>query len=207
MLRTAAAVGVASLLVLGCERVENDGDRELSPAAGQAPAVAPPDSPAAPGPQRGLGADLDTASCTNEETGYRVDYPAAWHTNRGDVMPACSLFDPQPIEIAPATELPHDIAVAIRHEPVAFQQIVEAPGRREVSREDTEVDGRPAIRLESLAEEPAMLPPGTRSYRYFVDLNGATLVAAAHDLGEPDFTTKRQTLDRIMGSLRFTTAR
>lgn len=71
----------------------------------------------------------------NAEAGYRVAYPSAWHTDPGDVMPSCSLFDPRPIHVPPATEIPHDIAVAIRREPVAFQRILDAPGRDDVERE------------------------------------------------------------------------
>lgn len=91
-----------------------------------------------------------TASCTNSDAGYRIEYPAEWHTNAGDVMPAYSLFDPEPIRIEPHTELPFDIAVAIRRENITFERVTTAqPARRELMRAETRVGGRMAVRMET----------------------------------------------------------
>jgi len=38
-------------------------------------------------------------------------------------MPECSLVDPDPVRIGPGTELPFDIAVAIRRDEVTFEQV------------------------------------------------------------------------------------
>jgi hypothetical protein len=150
-----------------------------------------------------------TTACTNAEVGYRIEYPADWRTNPGDVMPGCSLFDPGPIRIEPGTELPFDIAVAIRREPVALARLTGGQrGRRALHREDTEVDGRRAVRMTTELTEDLLRPAGSRSYRYYIDLGGeATLVAETHDAGDLDFDRKRRILDGMAATLRFTGSR
>lgn len=63
----------------------------------------------------------ETAECTNPPYGYSVRYPADWHVSTGEVVDPCSLFDPDPIDVPPASEIPIDIAMmfdvesALRH--------------------------------------------------------------------------------------------
>jgi len=166
------------------------------------PDTAAPDrtAPAPPDP-----ALAQTASCTNAEVGYRIEYPAQWQTNPGEVMPECSLFDPGPIQIAPATELPFDIALAIRREGIAFERVTaEQPHRREMVREELLVDGRRTVLMETQLTEDLLRPAGSRSYRYYVDLDGATLVAETHDVGDLEYERKQRILDGMIETLRFT---
>ncbi len=75
------------------------------------PTVAPPTptpSPAPSAPPSGV----PTESCRSETAGITVTYPAGWYAYTGDARWACMLFDPQPIEIVPDSELP-PVAVAI----------------------------------------------------------------------------------------------
>lgn len=143
-------------------------------------------------------------SCTNPVAGYTVSFPGNWHTNDGDVMAPCSLFDPQPIQIDPATEIPADIAVVIRLEEIDFESVASlAPGQEEMLREGMTVDGRTAQRVEVRLIEDQLRPAGTRTYQVIVDMNGQTLIAEATDIGQPPYEERRSTLDEMMETLRF----
>ncbi len=176
-----------TLVAFGCERPE-PGERQ--PDAARAPAADP--------------AMTETAQCINRVEGYAVEYPAGWHTNPGEVMDECSLFDPEPVTVAPATEIPHDIAVSIRFEPVPYETVAgEVLGRRELSREAITVDGREAVQIESEATGEALLPEGARSYQYFVNLGDTTMVASTYDVGEFPYDRKRRILDAMMATFDF----
>ena len=103
----------------------------------------------APAPAQTAGAALDlTSRCTNDAGGYSIAYPAGWNVNRGDVVAPCTLFDPEPIEVPPYSEIPHDIAVQVGIDPVPFATLAgEVMGRRTISREETTVAGRNAVRV------------------------------------------------------------
>jgi hypothetical protein len=175
------------------------------------PPAAAPETPAAAPAVAARPADpamARTATCTSPELGFRVEHPADWQVNPGDVMPECSLFDPSPIRIEPGTELPFDIAVTIRHEPIEFERVVGAQmGRRELLREETEVDGRRAVRMETELTQDLLRPAGSRAYHYFVELGDRTLIAETYDLGELDYERKRRILDGMVETLRFTGGR
>jgi hypothetical protein len=162
------------------------------------PIPPPPENGDAPPPED------ETAQCTHADAGLTVNYPADWHTNTGEVMTACSLFDPEPIDIEPDTEIPHDIAVIIRVEPVSFDQVSEpSSGEYRISSRETTIDGRRALVVESESTGDGLLPEGVLAYRYYIDLNGETIVAESYDLGEPAFATKRSRLDEMMRTASF----
>lgn len=169
-----------------------------------------------PEDQRGAGTDSPavvpdtsvlgrTTECTNTDMRYRIEYPAAWQTNTGDVVSACSLFDPDSIRVPPYSELPYDIAVAVRREQVDFDTLTGPQlGSRELSREATTVAGRPAVRRELESTGEGLLPQGRRAYQYVIDLDGASLILATHDIGDLPYAEKRRVLDAMVGTLRFT---
>jgi hypothetical protein len=143
-----------------------------------------------------------TESCANPAIGYSIEYPAGWRTNPGDVMPECALFDPDPIPVEPATELPFDIAVALRREAVPLETLTGAQrGRRVLLQEETTVDGRAAVRMEIETTEDLLRPAGSRTYGYYVDLDGATLVAETHDVGAIAYERKQLILDAMVARL------
>lgn len=141
-------------------------------------------------------------SCANPEAGYTIDYPQEWHTNAD----GCQLFDPGPVTVSPdSDELPLDVAVAVRVEPVAFRQVVaDDSGLEVVSTEDVEVDQHPAVRQELVATGEAAFPDGTRLTRYVADRNGETLIAETADVGGPSYEYKVQVLDEMVSELEFT---
>lgn len=73
-------------------------------------------------------------------------------------------------------------------------------GRREISRERTTIDGRDAVRMESETTGDGLHPPGIRSYEYFVDLGGSTVIAVTYDAGNLPFEHKRRVLDAMMST-------
>lgn len=183
------------LAVTACQRApEEEAVAPTSPAE----TVTSPATPAATGLMD------ETATCENPEASYRIEYPVDWEANTGDALPECSLFDPDPIEVEPGTQIPFDIAIAIRLENVPFERVTEEDmAVEETSREETTVAGRRAVRIAGEGTGQALVPEGMRVYRYAVDLDGATLIAATYDAGELDIDTKRQVLDEMMASLEF----
>lgn len=142
-----------------------------------------------------------TKRCENVRDGYAVAYPADWHTNAGDVLPACSYFHPVPFELRPGTEA-LEIAIRVDREPIAFDLFTEpGPTRDEQSREELELAGRPAVRVVYTATGEGLLPRGVRGYEYAVDLDGDTLVLSTLEAGEADFERSREVLDAMAESL------
>lgn len=170
------------------------------------PAQAPDSSAVPPDTQRALtGAESPKrGTCVHPELAYRIEYPAGWHTNPGNVMPECSLFDRAPIQVDPGTEIPFDIAVSIRREPVPFETVTrEMHAQRELARQVATVSGREAVRIETENVESLLRPAGSRSYRYFIGLGGETLIAATHDAGDLGYERKKQILDEMIATLTF----
>lgn len=142
------------------------------------------------------------AECEDPEVGYRTSYPSDWRTNDGEVVPTCRLFDPQPIEVEPQTEIPFDIAVAVRTTDVSLETFATEDMAAEVlTSRSTTVDGHEAVVVEVRSTGEAMLPEGVHSYRYAVDLGDRRLVAATHDVGEPAYEQTRQVLDQMMDTI------
>jgi hypothetical protein len=143
--------------------------------------------------------------CTHAASGLIVEFPGGWHTNDGSVMPACTLFDPQPIAVPPASEVPEDIAVMISVEDVAFERIATSTfGLRVLSREELQLAGRRAIRQHVEHTGDGLLDAGVQSWQYIVAWDdGRTLTAHSHDVGDPDFATKRRVLDEMISRLQW----
>lgn len=139
--------------------------------------------------------------CTNEVEGWVVAYPADWHVNEGDAIGPCRLFDPDPVELgSEPSEVPPSIAVQLRTEDaIALQGVAEDPTVEVVDRRAVLVDGRPGERLEERHGSDGLLPEGTRSVRYVIDLGGRVLLASAFDLGQPEFDAKVRVLDELVG--------
>lgn len=208
------ALLLAGLVLTGCTGADGPDDATDSPTPspaattpGGSPTATPEESPspeASPTPALG-------ASCTNSELGVTVAYPEEWRTNDGDVLPSCSLFDPDPIDLEPATEIPPDLAVTLQGSDRQFATHADAtdePGTREIERRETTVDGRDAVAMLLEATEDApLLEPGTRLYRWVIDLGVdemtvvSTLLVVTYDQGEPAFDEKRRVLDAMVRSL------
>ncbi len=143
-----------------------------------------------------------TQECENPTGGYTVGYPDGWYANLGEVSERCSFFHPEPFELPEQTEAP-DVAVAISREPVPFARVTGAgPAIRILDREETEIDGRRAVRRETEATGDALRPAGVRGYEYLVDLGGETLILSTYEGSGLDYERNRETVDRMAATLR-----
>jgi hypothetical protein len=182
-------------LALGAASCERPGSADLP--EGAAPAEPPALAAADPAMER-------TTECVDRVEGYAVRYPAGWHANTGEILGPCSLFDPEPIAIPPASEIPLDIAIMIGFEPVPFATLTgEVLGRRDLSREETTVDGRRAMRVEGETTGEGLHDRGIRSYQYLVDLGDTTMVASTYEAGSLPIQRKRRILDAMMATFDF----
>ena len=145
-----------------------------------------------------------TAECADSANGYAVAYPATWHTNTGEILSPCSLFDPDPIEVPRDSEIPIEFAIAIGFQPIPCATLTgDMLGRRVLSRQPTRVDGRGAMRIESESTGEGLYDAGIRSYQYFVDLGDTTLIATTYGSGSLPLERKRRILDAMMATLDF----
>jgi len=188
---------LASALLVGCGAEEETAEPDPAPPATepQEPATEPQE----PGEPTG-----EMQACTNREQGYTVEYPADWHTNEPDhPSPACRYFDEEPIDVPEATEF-FGAAITISREPVAAEELLEGgdPGREVLSREEFEVDGRRAFRVESESTGEGLLDAGVRFYEVIVVANGESVILTTYDFDEHDYDANREVLDRMAETLR-----
>ena len=222
-------LGLALLLATGCTDAEAPDEAAPSPTADASPTDGPsptadpspsadgsptaePSPTTEPSPTAGDGLALG-ASCTNDELGVTVDHPRDWATNDGEVLPACSVFDPGPIDLEPNTEIPRDLAVLLQGSDRQFATYADAgdePGTRVLERRETTVGGHDAVAMLLEATEDApLLEPGIRLYRWVIDLGVdemtavSTLLAVTYDEGEPAFEEKRRILDAMVQDIEF----
>jgi hypothetical protein len=190
-------LALAAMLVIGVVACETPPPPAAPPAAGTANSAEIAGSE--PVPELG-------GECTNREGNFTVRYPAAWQTNRGDVVGPCSIFDPDPIEIPVDSEFPIEFAVMMNVERAPFASLTgEMLGRRDISKEATDVDGRQAVRIESESTGEGLYDAGIRSYGYFVDLGETTMIATTWDAGSLPFEQKRRILDAMMATVELET--
>lgn len=139
--------------------------------------------------------------CSNPDAGYTVEFPTGWHVNErveggeSEDVAACRFFSPEEFTVMPASQAT-DISVAIG---------VQQDGPRD-SGEQATVGGRPATRIESVAEDGGFEPAGTRTYSYWIELNDGTWLVASTSDGPNwvgDYEDNRATLDAMMESLTF----
>jgi hypothetical protein len=206
--RIGLAAFLAAALLAACGA---DDDQEVQPPQEAPPAeTEPPDTdPVETEPVETEPADppAETASCTNEDAGYTVQYPADWHPNEGDVAQPCSFFDPEPFEVPEATEF-FGAAISVRREPIAAEDLVEGPDptREVLEREETEIAGQRAFRIESESTGDGLLEAGVRYYQVIVVVDGESLIVETYDLDEHDYEQNREVVDELAESLQLTAA-
>jgi hypothetical protein len=163
--------------------------------------VAPSSSGPDPAPVRtDVPAVVGTADCASPE-GFRVEHPADWNVNPGDVLPTCSWFAAESFAVPEAS----DVRIADITLSVQPGSELSALWPDEVARRTVEVGGRPALRLEQVAG-PGFYPEGTPITTYVVDLGPARdgdEVLVADTVGLPGFDHARnvEVLDAMMATL------
>ncbi len=139
--------------------------------------------------------------CTNERHGFTVSYPAGWHTNGGEVIPACTAFDPGLVQIPPQSEMPFEIAVVVDVHQEAFDRTPDPQFERVLSSERLMIGGRPALRAEVEATGEGLAERGMRTLRYAIDLgDGRTLVASTNRTGE-EYEREKEILRRMVEAI------
>jgi hypothetical protein len=142
------------------------------------------------------------ASCTGP-AGLRVSYPAGWAVNRGETVPACTMFSPEPFTVPPYSDV-RVAAIVLKVSDLPVDQAAAATPDETVRTEEV-VDGRPAVRTELVAG-PGLWPEGTPVTRWVVDLGDATLVADTVGLAPFDHERDVEVLDAMMRELDVDTA-
>ncbi|HYO78351.1 MAG TPA: hypothetical protein VE010_17970, partial [Thermoanaerobaculia bacterium] len=140
--------------------------------------------------------------CTNAQHGFTISYPDGWHTNDGSVIPACSAFDPQPVDIPRNSEIPFGIAAMVNVQQTSVQDLTRtSQWERVLSSSETTVDGKKATRVEIEATGEGLAERGMRTVRYVVDLGGGrALVASTNATGE-SYKSNQEMLARMVESI------
>lgn len=185
---------VVALVAIAC------GDGDVDTAANGTPtgdATTPP-----PGetqtPDGENGDDIAWATCEHPE-GIQVSYPEGWHVNTGEILPACSAFDPEPFEVPEASEF-LEAAALLSVEQVDFETITgpDARAGEVLDERDQLIDGQDALRIETESTGDALLPAGLRSTRWFVLLGeNTTLTMVTHQVEGNDYERNRRVLDQM----------
>ncbi|MGY2075984.1 AMIN-like domain-containing (lipo)protein [Blastococcus sp. SYSU DS0828] len=140
--------------------------------------------------------------------GFALSYPESWAVNPGDTVPACTRFAPDPFTVPPGTDARVG-AVTASVEPAPFDRVANPAGAEELSRTDTTVGGRTAVRVERVSSGEGLWPEGVRTTSYVVDLGEGedgprTLVVNTVGLPQFDYARNVRVLDRMVETLELT---
>jgi hypothetical protein len=134
--------------------------------------------------------------------GFSIAYPDGWSVNSGMTVPACTRFAPRPFTVPPATDARVG-AVTARVEGIPLERVARSEPGEERSRNETTVDGRPAVRIERVSTGAGLWPAGVRSTDYVVDLGAGedgprTLVINTIGLPQFDYARNVRVLDGMI---------
>ncbi len=215
----AAAAAVVMLAVVVGLQVGRLLPNVEPPPVGQSPSAAPsvpgtPEPSVAPpsvSPSTSATPSPAGQTCTNEELGFTVAFPADWWANEeissdDPVMTpiaACTYFSEEPVEIQQNSQVPPTVAISAG---LVDRPIGEAePEYRVISSETATVAGRPATVEEvEWTADTVFIPAGTRRYAYEIQLvSGEVLsftTSAAAPIGDA-YAEHKRVLDAMMDSL------
>jgi hypothetical protein len=134
--------------------------------------------------------------------GFAIDYPEGWAINTGETVPHCTRFAPDPFRVPPGIDARVG-AVTASVEAVPFDRIASSQMPEVVSRTETTVDGRNAVRIERQSTGEGLYPDGVRTTSYVVDLGPGddgprTLVVNTVGLPQFDYARNVRVLDRMI---------
>jgi hypothetical protein len=174
-------------------------------AAGGAPGVAQ----AAPGGQA-VAAHSSTVGwkrCTNPHLRFSIGYPRHWYTAQPRPADRCRQFDRRPFTVPPNSEYPITALNAAPTSSTVRAYIASATDpvfavTRLVRK--TRVEGRSAVRFETVATGEGLYPKGTRTYGYAINRNGSAFVVFTMTLpGDRRYGSNKVIVDRAVHTLRF----
>ena len=136
-----------------------------------------------------------SGSCTSPD-GFTISYPDDW-----EAVSDCGQFGPAPLEEPTPSSDDRTGVVSAFVDPVPFDRVSE-PIDGDRDRSEEEVDGRPAVRIETVVQE-GLYPQGTEGVRWLVDLgDDRTLFLDAYDLGlVDDFDAAVEVMDAMAASI------
>ena len=140
-------------------------------------------------------------------SGFSIAYPEGWAVNPGTTVAACTRFAPEEFTVPPGTDARVG-AVTATVEAAPFDRVSSSGPDRELSRTETTVDGRPAVRIER-ASIGGLWPEGVRSTAYVVELGAddeepRTLVVNTVGLPQFDYARNVRVLDRMIETVTLT---
>ncbi|SEL47109.1 hypothetical protein SAMN04515665_11336 [Blastococcus sp. DSM 46786] len=139
--------------------------------------------------------------------GFAVSYPEAWSVNAGTEVPACTRFAPDSFTVPPASDA-RVAPVSVRVEGIPFDRVATTGSGEVLSRGETTIDGRPAVRIERVTAGEGLWPGGVPITSYVVDLAAEdgeprTLVLDTVGLPRFDYPRNVDVLDRMVATLTF----
>lgn len=142
-----------------------------------------------------------TSSCQAAD-GFTIRYPEDW-----EAVSQCGQFGPAPLDEPTPNSDDRTGVVSAFVDAVPFDRVVEPTGE-EQSRATTTVDGRRAVRIETVTSGEGLYPEGIAVVRWVVDLSAGpeddprTLFVDAYDLfDEVDFDRATRVLDAMARSV------
>jgi hypothetical protein len=213
----AAVLGASALGVGACGPPAPTGDADppppvavadpAGPAAQAAPAtaVAPAATaaqatvvaaPAAAGPSSPRG----WRRCVNTAQDYSIGYPRGWHTTQIRPAEACAQFHPSRFTIPPESEYPLT-ALNARRVPAPPSR-ADTEFERTLLWQRTTVNGRHAVRFETVSTGAGLHLAGTRQYGYVVRLGrGLISVHTTAEPGETRYAAWKTVTDKAVRTL------
>lgn len=199
-----------ALLITACTADQSvDATLDTTPMTGTSTTTTMSDSTTTPEPTTTTTLESDSfrldASCSSP-VGFTVSYPESWETNEGGVVPECTMFDPEGFALPDGTdERVAAITFYIAH--VDYEEATSIDRDLVRDREIRSIDGRRAVRVESVAGEGNLVPEGTSITRYYIDLGveegetGRVLVADTIDYTSIDYEQSQEVLDGMVPTL------
>lgn len=100
-----------------------------------------------------------------------------------------------------ATEF-FDVAVVVSREPVPLDVIAgDDPSQAVLEREEAEIAGSRAVRIEAEATGEGLYPAGTRHYQVAVEADGETVLLSTFEVGGLDYERNKEVVDEMADSL------
>jgi hypothetical protein len=145
------------------------------------------------------------ALCSNTARGFAIGYPAHWYTDEVSDDESCEYFDPDPFEIPPQSDFSGtalEIDPASERYGTVVDGLVDRRFARVLSRRETTVEGRRAVRIETEATGQGLEDRGVKVTTWVVDREGgALLVRTTGFPGKGDYASRQATLDRAIETL------
>lgn len=145
-------------------------------------------------------------TCVNRGVGFRISYPAGWYTHHPAPEVACFFFDPRTFEYPPDDDV-RPTALQVRPGGTFDEALDAATDPRVVEiieREDLELAGRRAVRVETRTRSGGAYGAGTLTYAYILDREPRAFVVRTASAAEIDYEPWKRIVDRAVETMEFT---